>query len=87
MWLSRNQGRRWQKVRRLTADPVRNHGYARKPINAHPDFYAIWADGKTLEPSASSLYFTNKSGSAVWRLPVKMTKDFEKPEKLKLPRQ
>jgi hypothetical protein len=86
MWLSRNQGETWQKVRRLTADPVRNHGYVRKPVNAHPEFYAIWADGKTLEPSASSLYFTNKSGTAVWRLPVTMTKDFEKPAKFPLPR-
>ena len=85
MWLSRNEGRTWKKRKRLTAAKDRNHGYVRKPVNAHPDFYAIWADGKTLGPSASSLYFTNMDGSAVWRLPTKMTADFARPEKLPLP--
>ncbi len=85
MWLSRNEGKTWKKLKRLTAAKDRNHGYVRKPVNAHPDFYAIWADGKTLGPSASSLYFTNKEGSAVWRLPTKMTADFARPEKLPLP--
>lgn len=85
MWLSRNRGKTWKKVKQLTAATNRNHGYVRKPVNAHPDFYALWADGKTLEPSASSLYFTDKEGTAIWRLPTKMTHDMERPEKLTLP--
>ena len=49
-------------------------------MNAHPDFYAIWADGHGREPSESHLYFTNRSGSHVWRLPDRMDYDFAKPE-------
>ncbi|MDZ7637083.1 MAG: BNR-4 repeat-containing protein [Bryobacterales bacterium] len=86
MWLSRNQGKQWKIVRRLTAAKLHNHTYARRPVNAHRDFYALWADGNTLKPSVSYLYFTNKSGSAVWRLPPKMSGDFAKPEKLLPPK-
>jgi hypothetical protein len=87
MWVSRNQGRSWKLHRRLTAATEFNHTYARKPVNAHPDFYALWADGHTLKPSGSSLYFTNKEGTAVYRLPRKMTSDFAKPELVPLPPQ
>jgi hypothetical protein len=45
----------------------------------------MWADGDTKKPSASHLYFTNRSGSGVWRLPAKMTSDFAKPERIPLP--
>ncbi len=86
LWTSKDQGATWKKVRRLTAAKEFNHTYARKPVNAHPDFYALWADGDTKGPSVSHLYFTNKSGSAVWRLPAKMTSDFAKPERLPLPK-
>ncbi|MCL4781962.1 MAG: BNR-4 repeat-containing protein [Bryobacterales bacterium] len=82
MWTSRNQGKSWKKIRRLTVAKHFNHTYARKPVDAHPDFYALWADGDTLKPSVSHLYFTDKNGSAVWRLPARMTRDFEKPERL-----
>jgi hypothetical protein len=87
MWTSRDQGASWTKVARLTAAEERNHTYARKPVNAHPQFYALWADGDTLKPSVSYLYFTDQKGSAVWRLPERMTGDFASPEKLPLPRQ
>jgi hypothetical protein len=87
MWVSRNQGKSWKLHRRLTAAAEFNHTYARKPVNAHPDFYALWADGHTLKPSDSSLYFTNKEGTAVYRLPRKMTADFAKPELVPLPPQ
>lgn len=86
MWTSKNQGSSWKRVRRLTAAKEFNHTYARKPVNAHPDFYAWWADGDTKKPSVSHLYFTNRSGSAVWRLPAKMTTDFAKPERIELPK-
>ncbi|MBL8236283.1 MAG: BNR-4 repeat-containing protein [Bryobacterales bacterium] len=81
MWTSKNQGQSWQS-KRLTHARERNHTYARKPVNAHPDFYAIWADGHTLRPSDSSLYFATKSGK-VYRLPSKMTSVSAKPELVK----
>lgn len=83
MWTSKDQGATWRKIRQLTHSKDRNHTYARRPVNAQPDFYALWADGNTLKPSESALYFTDRKGSAVWRLPVKMTGQSAKPEKLK----
>jgi hypothetical protein len=80
MWLSRDRGRSWTRTRQLTRDSARNHSYARAPVNAHPDFYALWADGDAKKPSESSLYFTNRAGSRVWRLPVAMKEDFARPE-------
>jgi len=78
-WTSKDKGKTW-KSRRLTHAKAFNHTYARKPVNAHPDFFAIWADGDTRKPSDSSIYFTNKSGSKIYRLPRKMPADFAKPE-------
>ena len=83
LWTSKDQGNTWKQVKQLTHAKRYNHTYPKKPINAQPDFYAIWADGDTLKPSDSSLYFTDKNGSAVWRLPTKMTADFVRPEKVK----
>lgn len=80
MWLSRDRGKTWTRLRQLTANSPRNHTYARKPVNAHPDFYALWADGDAKKPSESFLYFTNQRGSRVWRLPAVMSGEFAKPE-------
>jgi len=80
LWTSRDQGATWTKVKQLTHDTRFNHTYARRPVNAHPDFYAFWASGNTLEQSDSCLYFTNKNGDHVWRLPATMTGEFAKPE-------
>ncbi|MEO6740809.1 MAG: BNR-4 repeat-containing protein [Chthoniobacteraceae bacterium] len=80
MWTSGDQGATWTKVKQLTRDSRFNHTYARRPMDAHPSFYAIWADGNPLAPSESSLYFTNQAGDHVWRLPTKMSGDFAKPE-------
>jgi hypothetical protein len=68
LWTSRDEGATWTKVRQLTRNSQFNHTYARRPLNAHPQFYALWADGNPLEPSQSRLYFTNREGSHVWRL-------------------
>lgn len=81
MWISRDQGRSWEKTRQLTAGSLMNHTYARRPVDAHPDFYALWADGHGREPSPSRLYFCNRDGD-VFRLPRKMAEDFARPEKL-----
>ncbi len=80
MWTSRDEGKSWRQVRQLTRDSPRNHTYVRRPVHAHPDFYALWADGDVLQLSASALYFTNRAGDRVWRLPQRMTKDAARPE-------
>jgi hypothetical protein len=78
MWVSRDQGRSWALDRELTADSETNHTFARRPVNAHPDFYALWADGDPTKKSQSRLYFCNRAGD-VFQLPTKMTSDFAKP--------
>jgi hypothetical protein len=80
MWTSPDQGESWTKAKQLTNNSPFNHTYCRRPVNAHPDFYAIWADGHGRQPSKSRLYFTNRDGDHVWRLPVKMDAEFAKPE-------
>ncbi len=79
MWASRDEGAKWRIVKQLTHDSRYNHTYARKPVKAHPDFYALWADGSPLEPTPSSLYFTTQDGR-VYRLPERMTTPTAKPE-------
>lgn len=80
MWTSRDEGLTWKRAKQLTHDGSHNHTYARRPLNAHPDFYALWADGHGRQPSKSAIYFTNQRGDHVWRLPVKMNSEFAKPE-------
>jgi hypothetical protein len=80
MWTSTDQGATWKRVKQLTRNSTRNHTYARRPVNAHPDFYALWADGHGRQPSESCLYFTNQRGDHVWRLPRTMTADSAAPE-------
>jgi len=69
----------WKKDRQATKGSEHNHSYVRKPVNAHPDFYCFWADGDGRAPSTSRLYFCDKSGEKVFRLPETMVKDREKP--------
>lgn len=73
MWESRDQGQSWTMTRQLTRDSEYNHTYARRPLNAHPDFYAFWADGHGRQPSESRLYISDKQGN-VFRFPQKMNK-------------
>lgn len=75
MWTSRDQGATWSMVRQLTRNSQYNHGYCRKPIDAHPDFYCLWADGHGRQVSPSRLYFCNRDGSRVHMLPVEMAGD------------
>lgn len=82
MWTSRDRGATWRKIRQLTHSAARNHSYAKSPVGAQPDFYALWADGDTRKPSGSSLYFTDRQGTAVWRLPVEMKGDSASPERV-----
>ncbi|MBN2270662.1 MAG: BNR-4 repeat-containing protein [Sedimentisphaerales bacterium] len=82
MWVSTNLGESWTMAKQLTKKSPRNHTYARRPVNAHPDFYALWADGHGREPSESLLYFCNKEG-VVRVLPREMPDDFAEPKVLK----
>jgi putative BNR repeat neuraminidase len=79
MWTSADQGSTWKKVRQLTRGSRFNHTYPRRPVNAHPDFYALWADGDAKQPSESHLYFTNRTGDRVWKLPPTMAGEFGRP--------
>lgn len=79
LWTSTDEGKTWKTVRQLTRNSPFNHTFARRPFNAHPDFYALWADGHGREPSLSSLYFTDQKGTHVWRLPEKMDSDYAAP--------
>lgn len=83
VWTSDDEGMVWKRTTTLTSDSERNHSYARRPLNAHEDFYSFWADGNAEKFSESKLYFCNKKGSKVWILPYDMKKDFEKPVELK----
>ena len=67
-------------MKQLTHDSPYNHTYCRRPENAHPDFYAFWADGHGLEVSPSRLYFTDREGTHVWRLPWTMSGETARPE-------
>lgn len=80
LWTSSDHGASWKNVKELTPDSRVSHTYARRPVDAHADFYALWADGNPLERSESSLYFTDRDGSHVWRLPAEMTGEFARPE-------
>ena len=83
MWIGRDEGKIWKKVRQLTKNSSFNHTYCRRPVNAHRDFYAFWADGHGRQPSESRLYFCNKTGNRVWRLPYEMEGEFTKPDRVK----
>lgn len=78
MWISKDQGVSWKKTRQLTSASKMNHTYVRQPIDAHPDFFALWADGHGRKPSESRLYFSNSEGK-VYQLPETMGSDYEKP--------
>jgi hypothetical protein len=81
MWASKDQGKSWKQVRQLTSGGRYNHTYARKPLDAHPEFYALWTDGSPLEPTVSSIYFSTKDGR-VYRLPAHMRSASAKPERV-----
>jgi hypothetical protein len=73
LWTSADQGATWTKQRAVTQNSPHNHSYARRPRNAHPEFYSYWADGNADAFSPSHLYFTNRTGDKVWQLPHDMT--------------
>ena len=82
IWLSQDQGKTWQKVRNVTCGSAFNHNYVRRPVNAHDDFYAFWADGNPDSFSPSCLYFCTRDGRSVFRLPYTMEGEEAFPELL-----
>ena len=82
VWTTPDRGRAWTKEWQVTQGSPYNHSYARKPDNAHNDFYAFWADGHGREPSESHLYFCDKTGRKLFRLPVQMKREREEPEEV-----
>jgi hypothetical protein len=74
MWVSYEKGKNWKKFKNLTSNSPRNHTYVRRPIDAQPDFYGIWADGHGRKPSISRIYYCNRDGN-VFLLPMEMTEN------------
>lgn len=81
-WTSSDRGHTWKQAREITRQSRFNHTYARRPVNAHPDFYAFWADGDGRKPSPSRLYFCNRLGDKVYRLPESMNQPLQVPEEV-----
>ncbi|MDP6776084.1 MAG: BNR-4 repeat-containing protein [Candidatus Latescibacteria bacterium] len=83
VWTSADSGSSWTKVQDVTRNSTYNHTYVRRPYRAHPDFYAFWADGNAREMSESRLYFCDRSGQTVYRLPTEMSDDWAYPERVR----
>ena len=82
IWRSSDRGKSWTKVRDVTRGSAFNHNYVRRPVNAHPEFYAFWADGNPDVFSPSCLYFCSEQGDKVFRLPYHMDGDEARPDVL-----
>lgn len=80
IWTSKDEGKTWSKQRDVTKGSAMNHNYVRRPMNAHDDFYAYWADGDPDKLTPSRIYFTNKTGEKLSVLPYDMKGDSAKPE-------
>lgn len=78
IWESKDRGKTWNRLQKITNASNHNHNYARASVYAHPEFFGLWADGHGREPSESTLYFSNRAGD-VYALPRQMTDLFEKP--------
>jgi hypothetical protein len=78
---SRDQGQTWQKAQDFPCPDGRNHTYVRRPLNAHPGFYAFWADGNAFAPSESNLFFATRAGE-VYRLPSQMDGETAQPQQV-----
>jgi hypothetical protein len=81
-WISRDRGATWAKSRDVTRDSPRNHSYVRKVVGAEPGspFAVFWADGHADDLSVSRLYFADREGREVRRLPYDMDGDHAVPE-------
>ncbi len=78
-WRSTDQGVTWTKVKTLTRESPRKHGYARIPQDTSDPFFAFWADGNPEAKTEVHLYFGNGDGTQYWELPYDMTTDTATP--------
>lgn len=83
LWISHDEGETWKRECLITRNSRSNHSYARRPLHAHKDFYAFWADGNADELSESHLYFTNRRGNKVWMLPYRMDAEYAVPRRVR----
>ena len=86
VWISKDEGETWSKVRQITSDSQRNHSYVRNVINSEPGspFEMLWADGDSDKLSISRIYFADREGKHVRMLPYDMDGDFATPETVDL---
>jgi hypothetical protein len=77
---SQDQGLTWVQESSIASAAGRTASYVRGPFAAHPDFYALWADGDTRQLSHSSIYFATQKGE-VFRLPSSMGDVRARPER------
>jgi len=82
LWVSRDEGKTWERRRQVTANSPFNHSYVRRPVKAKDPFYAMWADGHADQMSESRLYFCDSTGTKVMRLPYGMKEEFATPEEI-----
>jgi hypothetical protein len=82
IWTTGDEGKTWIRARCVTRNSPRNHSYVRKVFHAEPSspFAMLWADGHPDKLSISRLYFANRDGSKVRRLPYDMDDEFATPE-------
>ncbi len=85
LWASRDEGTSWQATKQVTHSSPRNHNYVRQPLAARDPFFVFWADGDPTQLSPSYLYFSDRSGQQVRRLPYDMSGEFAQPERLPAP--
>ncbi len=76
MWVSKDEGRTWA-AKSITPNTDGNHCYVRNVVDAHPDFYAFWAD-QSSKTGKSRLYFADRQGR-VRQLPYDMEEEFAEP--------
>ena len=88
VWTSGDEGRTWTKIRDVTRNSPRNNSYVRKVFKATPDspFALLWADGHADKLSVSRLYFVDRDGTQIRRLPYDMKDQFATPEKFESPK-
>ena len=81
LWTSKDNAKSWVRTRSVTRHSLHHNSHVRRPLNAHPNFWAFWADGDTRQHSESRLFFCDKTGKQVRMMPLHMQKDFQKPKK------
>lgn len=83
LWISKDEGVNWTRVKQITQDSRFDNSYARRPVSAHKEFYSYWADGDAEKMSESRLYFTDHDCKKVWVLPYDMSKNSARPKRIR----